>query len=138
MDESEIVPNHHLFVSIVGQETKEKVPFNPLIPTPPAKIVDNCLLLQFCRQFFCVHVPGIISETKNKNCQSERDVDEVLYSTMSGQQSHNKQDGGTVPKKARDMFLGSLQINKKNCARCGSVLQARCVLLKLELFLTKL
>ena len=69
--------------------------------------------MRFRRQFFCVHVPDIISKLNNKKYQSEQNVDKVLYSTMDGPQSQNKQHGDTVPKKARDMFLCSLQINIK-------------------------
>ena len=54
---NDILPNRNVIVSIVGREIEEKMPFKPLILTPPAKIVDNCLLLRFRRQFFCVHVP---------------------------------------------------------------------------------
>ena len=70
MDESKIAPNQHVFVSIVGQEIKEKVPLKPLLLMPPAKIVDNCLLLGFHRQFFCVRIPDIISKLKNKKTAS--------------------------------------------------------------------
>ena len=52
VDESEIVPNRHVLVFIVSQEIEEKVPLKPLIMTPPAKIVNNCLPLGFHRQFF--------------------------------------------------------------------------------------
>ena len=75
---------------------------------------------------------------KTKNCQSEQDVDQVLYSKMGGWQCENKQHGDTVPEKARGMFLCPLQINIKKRARCGSVLWSACVLLKLELFSTQL
>ena len=68
----------------------------------------------------------------------EQDVDQVLYSAMDGRQFHNRQHGDTVPKNARDVFLCFLQINIKKRARCSSVLQATCVLIKLELFLTYL
>ena len=44
----------------------------------------------------------------------------------------------TPQKKAHDTFLCSLQINIKKRARRGSVLQATCVLLKLQLFLNHL
>ena len=52
MDESEIVLNRHVLVFIVSREIEEKVPLKPLIMTPPAKIVDNCLPLGFHRNFF--------------------------------------------------------------------------------------
>ena len=52
VDKSKILPHRHDLVSIVGREIKEKVPLKPLILTPPAKIVDNCLPLGFHRQFF--------------------------------------------------------------------------------------
>ena len=104
MAESEIFLNRHVFVSIVGQEIEEKVSFKPLILTPPTKIVDNCLLLRLFRHFFSVHVPDIISKLK-KNWQSEQNFDKVLYSTMGGQQSQNKQHGDTVQKKGWDMFF---------------------------------
>ena len=47
MDESEIVPNGHVFIYVVGREIEEKVFLKPLILAPPAKIVDNCLPLGF-------------------------------------------------------------------------------------------
>ena len=75
---------------------------------------------------------------KHKNCQSEQDVDQVLYSAMDGRLCENKQHGDTVPEKARDMFLFSLHINIKDCARCVSVMRATCVLLKIELLSTQL
>ena len=62
VDESEIVPNRRVVVSVVSQEIEEKVPLKPLILTPPGKIVNNCLPLGFHWQFFCVHVPDIISK----------------------------------------------------------------------------
>ena len=49
MDESEIVPSWHVLVSIFGREIEEKMPLKPLILTPLAKIVDNCLPLGFHR-----------------------------------------------------------------------------------------
>ena len=52
MDESEISPNRHVIVSIVGREIEEKVPLKPLILTPPGKIVNNCLPLGLYWQFF--------------------------------------------------------------------------------------
>ena len=66
VDESEIVPNQHVSVTIVGREIEEKVPLKPLILTPPAKIVDNCLPPGCYRQFFRVHAPDIISKMKDK------------------------------------------------------------------------
>ena len=66
MDESKIFPNRHVLVSMVGRETEENVPLEPLILTPPGKIVDNCLLLGFHRHFFCICVPDIISKLKYK------------------------------------------------------------------------
>ena len=66
---------------------------------------------------------------KQKNCQLEQDFDQVLYSAMYGRQCENEQHGDTMQEKARDMFLCTLQINIKKRARCGSVMQAACVLL---------
>ena len=66
VDESEIVPNRHILVFIVSREIEEKLPLKPLILTPPAKIVDNCLPLGFHPQFFFVYVPDIISKLKKK------------------------------------------------------------------------
>ena len=60
VDESEISPNRNVFVSIDGREIEEKVPLKPLILTPPAKIVDNCLPLGFHRQYFFVRVSDIV------------------------------------------------------------------------------
>ena len=57
---------------------------------------------------------------------------------MEGNQFHNKQHGDTMQKKARDMFLCSLQINIKKRARHGSVMRDTCVLIKLGLFLLQL
>ena len=57
---------------------------------------------------------------------------------MGGRKCENKKYGDTVPEKVRDMFLYSLKINIKKRARCSSVLRAKCVLLKLELFPTQL
>ena len=83
VDESEIFPNQNVLVSIFGREIEETVPLKPLILTPPAKIVNDCLPLGFHRQFFCVRVPDIIRKLK-KYCQSEQDDDQVLYSAMDG------------------------------------------------------
>ena len=63
---------------------------------------------------------------QQKNCLSEKDVDQVLYSTMDGRRSQNKQHSDTVPPKARDVFLCSLQMNIKKRARRGSVLRDTC------------
>ena len=73
-----------------------------------------------------------------KNCQSEQDVDQILYSGMEGRKCENKQHGDTVPeKKAHDIFLCSLQINIEKVhpdafQYCGYTY----VLLKLDLFST--
>ena len=61
VDESEIVLNRHVFVSIVGREIKEKVSLKPLILRPPSKIVDICLPLGFHRQCFSEIIPDIIN-----------------------------------------------------------------------------
>ena len=54
----------------------------------------------FVGSFFCVCVPDIIGKSNNnKKCQSEQDVNLVLYSEMDGQQFQNKEYGDTVPKK---------------------------------------
>ena len=82
----------------------------------PIKVMklDNCLPLRFCGWFFFVHVPGIIRKlNNNKNCLSEQDADQVLYSAMDGQKCQNKEHGDTVPEKACNMLLCSLQINIK-------------------------
>ena len=93
------------------------LPFKTLILTPPSKTVDNFLPLRFCWIFF-VHVPGIISKPKNKNGQSEKDVDQVLYSEMNGQQYQNKHHGETVPKNSRHiLMLSSDQDQKAHRAR---------------------
>ena len=110
MDESEIVPNWHVFFSIVGREIEEKVPFNPLILTPPAKIVDNCLPLQFHKKYFCIHVPDIISKLKNNKVASRN---KMLIKFHIPRWTVNKVITNNVPEKARNMFLCSLQINIK-------------------------
>ena len=48
-------------------ESPTLLPFKPLILTPPAKISDNWLLLQFFRKFFCVRVTDIIRKPNKKN-----------------------------------------------------------------------
>ena len=91
--ECEIVLNRKVFVSIVVQDIEEKVPFKPLILTPLAKIVDNCLPLRFCWNFFCIHVPDIISNLNNNKTSSwnkmsinfhipQRTVNEVITNNM--------------------------------------------------------
>ena len=92
-------------------EKSRKRCLEPLILTPPRKSSTIAFYWNFIGSFFCVRVPDIISKLKNKNCQSEQDVDQVLYFEMDGQQCENKQHGDTVPEKARDMFLCSLKIN---------------------------
>ena len=79
VDESEIGLNRNVFVSIVGQDIKEKVPLKPLILTPPEKIVINCLLLGFHRQFFCVRVPEIIRKLENKKNASRNKMSVKFY-----------------------------------------------------------
>ena len=84
------------------------LPFKPIILTPPENIVDNSLLLGCHRQFFCVRAPDIIINMKNKNCQSEQDVDQFLYSSMDGQQYQNKLHADTMPKqKPQHVFMFS-------------------------------
>ena len=82
--------------------------------------------------------PSLTSSETWKKIQSEQVVNQVLYSAMYGRQYQNKQHGETMPEKACDIFLCSLQINIKKCARCGSVLRDTCVLFKLYLFPTQL
>ena len=65
MDESEIVPNGHVFVSVVGRENEEKVPLKPLILAPPAEIVDYFLPLGFHR--FVLVYASLTSSANKKN-----------------------------------------------------------------------
>ena len=137
VDEPEIVPNWHVFVPIVGQETEENMPLKPLILTPLEKIVDNCLPLGFHPQFFCVRVPDIIVKQKTKMPVGTR-FRSILYSTIDGRQCENKQHGDTSPEKVRDIFFMFSTNKYKKRARCSSLLRAMCVLFKLELFSTQL
>ena len=59
----------------------------------------------FIGSFFCVRVPEIISKLKNKNFQSEQDVDQDIYSAMEDQQFQNKQHGVNMPKKERYFYV---------------------------------
>ena len=52
----------------------------PLILTPPEKIVDNCLPLRFRQQFFLRTRPWHHQQTEQqKICHSEQDVNKVFY-----------------------------------------------------------
>ena len=108
------------------RESLTLLPFKPLILTPPAKIVDNCLLLRFLQQFFAYTSLTSSENWKTKNFQSEQYVNQFLYSKIGGQKYQKKDHGDTVSKKPRDIFLCLLQINIKNCAMRGSLLQATC------------
>ena len=88
VDESEIVPNRYIFVSIVGQEIEEKVPLKLLILTPTKKLSTIAFRWDFISSFSCVCVPDIISNFFFK--VSEQDVDQVLYSAMAGRKCDNK------------------------------------------------
>ena len=111
VDESEIFPTRQIFVSTVIQEIEENVLLNSLILTPPTKTVNNCIHLDFIAVFFAYTFLTSSENWKTKNCQSEKEVNQVLYSEMDGWQCHNKQHGNTMPEKAGEMFLCSLQIN---------------------------
>ena len=78
MDESEIVSNLHVFVSIVGREIEEKVPLKPLILTPPAKSVTIAFRWDFIGSFFVYASLTSSANRKTKNYQSEQDVDRPL------------------------------------------------------------
>ena len=108
------------------RESSTLFPYKTLILTPPAKIVNNSLPLKFCWQFFCIRVPDIISKLNQKICQSEQDVDQVLYFSINSQQCQNKYHGFTAPKKLCKVFLCSLHIKSKKRARRGSVLEDTC------------
>ena len=43
------------------------------------KIIDNCLPLIFCRQFFCVYIHDIISKLKNKKTASRNKMSIKFY-----------------------------------------------------------
>ena len=76
-----------------------------------------------CRQFPSARISSAVffafasltssANRETKNCQSEKDVDQVLFYAMDGRQCENKQHGDTVPEKACDVFVCSLQINIK-------------------------
>ena len=97
----------------------------------PWKIVDNCLPLWFRCHFFGARVPDIIIKLNNnkkvpvgtnfwiKFYIRKWTVDNVRINTMV-----------TPCQKTRDMFVFSIQINIKNHAMSGSVLQATCGLLR--------
>ena len=60
---------------------------------------------------------------KQKNCQSEQDVDQIFYSAMEGRQSHNKDNSDTVKPPPSNICLCTIQINIEKRARCGSLLR---------------
>ena len=107
-------------------ESPTFLPFKPLIMTLPAKIVNNCLPLRFCRLFFAsasltTSANWATAKTASLNKMSIKFIFRNGQSTMSEQ----------IPwwhrsKKTRDMFLCYIQINIKKRARRGSVLQATC------------
>ena len=57
------------------------------------------------------------SENWEKNCQSEQDVDQTLYSRMEGRQCENKQHGDTVPEKEHDIFYVLYRSILKKCTQ---------------------
>ena len=63
--ESEIGPNRHIFVSIVGREIGEKVPFNRSYWHPLRKSSTIAFRCNFVSSFFGVHVPDITSKLNN-------------------------------------------------------------------------
>ena len=137
--ESEIVLNQHVFVSIVGQETEENVTFKPLILTPPAKIVENYLLLRFHQKILGIHVPDIIRKMNNKKTASRNKMSIKFYIpqwTVDKVITNNT----VIPcqnNRATYFYVIYRLIYKKRAMRV-SVLRDTCVLLKLELFLTQL
>ena len=60
-------------------ESPTLLPFEPLILTPRGKIVDDCLPLRFCRQFFFVHVPDIIGKMNSKKTASQNKISIKFY-----------------------------------------------------------
>ena len=52
MDESEIIPNWHIIVSIVGQEIDKKVPLKLLMLTSPEKNLTIAFRWDFIGVFF--------------------------------------------------------------------------------------
>ena len=91
----------------------------------PAKIVDNGLPLEFHRQFFLRTRPWHYQKSeKPKKCQSEQDIDQVLYSAMDGQHCQNKQHSDTEPKNCVTCFYVLFRSIFTNRAMCGSVLWA--------------
>ena len=97
------------------------LPFKPLILTPPAKIVDNCLPLGFYQQFFCVRVPNIISNMKNKKLPAGT----RCWSSYTMPEQTPWRHRAKNP--SRYVFMLSSDQYKKRC-RHGAVLQAMCVL----------
>ena len=75
VDESEIVLNQHVLVSMVCQEIGKKVPLKMLKLTLPAiNLLITTFRWDFIGSFFCVRVPGIISKPKNKNTASRKKI----------------------------------------------------------------
>ena len=105
VDESEIVPNVQVLVSIVGQEMEEKVPPKPLILTPPEKSLTTAFCWDLTGSFFCVRVPDIISKLKNKKTASRNKISIKFYIPQWTVDNTRKKNRDTVPEKARGVFL---------------------------------
>ena len=107
-------------------ESLTLLPFKPLILTPPAKIVDNRLPLQFFRKFFFLRIPDLIRKLNNNKTASRNKMSIKFYIRQWVVKNvRTITMVKTCPKKVQHAFMFSLDQYKKR-AWCGSVLQVTC------------
>ena len=112
--------------SFLLRKIYKPLPSKPLIPTPHAKIADNCLPLQLCWYFFGVRVPDIISKQKNKKLPFRtRFWISFIFSNGRSGMSKQRSWWHCAKKTAWPVFMFS-SYQYKNPAWCGSVLQDTC------------
>ena len=61
VDQSEIIPNRHVFVSIVGWEIEEKVPLKPPATSP---LTISCVSSTECQTF--LNVENVLGSTQTR------------------------------------------------------------------------
>ena len=112
-------------IVFVAENLRPSCPSSRSYWRPLKKLSTIAFCCNFVGIFFKRTRPWHHHKTEQpKNCQSEQDVDQFLYSAMDGRKYQNKHHGDTVPKKnARHVFMFSSDQYKK-CTRRGSVLQA--------------
>ena len=63
MDESEIVPNRHVFIFIVGQEIEEKVPFKP---PATSQLTISYVSSTECQIYIYIYVENVLRATQTR------------------------------------------------------------------------